>query len=144
MDRSATTTNGRTAQFFYVSPGDFAPGTYSIVLSGTTDSGCEFADAMILTVHDCSVGIGELGLGDAALYPNPAAENVFFEVDPGSSGWTVRAFDLAGRKVASTRWMVASTAVFDVSNWKNGQYVLQFEDAERVIVRQLAVQHGLR
>ena len=27
---------------------------------------------------------------------------------------------------------------------ENGQYVLQFEDAERVIVRQLSVQHGLR
>ena len=99
---------------------------------------------MILTVHDCSVGVGEVGLGDAVLYPNPAAENVFFEVDPGSSGWTVRAFDLAGREVASTQWMGSSTAVFDVASWKNGQYVLQFEDAERVIVRQLSVQHGLR
>jgi len=65
-------------------------------------------------------------------------------VDPGSSGWTVRAFDLAGREVASTQWMGSSTAVFDVTSWKNGQYVLQFEDAERVIVRQLSVQHGLR
>lgn len=136
--------DGSNNQFFYVSPGDFAPGTYSIVLSGTTDSGCEFADAMILTVHDCSVGIGEVGLGDAVLYPNPAVQDVFFEVDPGANGWTVRAFDLAGREVASKQWLGSSTAVFDVADWKNGQYVLQFQDAERVIVRQLAVQHGLR
>ena len=37
--------DGSNNQFFYVSPGDFAPGTYNIVLSGTTDSSCEFADA---------------------------------------------------------------------------------------------------
>lgn len=136
--------DGSNNQFFYVSPGDFAPGTYSIVLSGTTDSGCEFADAMILTVHDCSIGVGEVGIGDAMLYPNPAAQDVFFEVDPGTNGWTVRALDLAGREVASRQWTGSSTAVFDVASWKNGQYVLQFQDDERVIVRQLAVQHGLR
>lgn len=135
--------DGSNNQFFYVAPGDFSPGTYSIVLNGTTDSGCAFADAIILTVHDCSVGLGEVGLGDAVLYPNPATEELFFEVGPGANGWTVRAFDMAGREVAFTQWMGASTAVFDVANWKSGQYVLQFQDSERVILRQLAVQHGL-
>jgi hypothetical protein len=88
--------------------------------------------------------VGEVGLGQAVLYPNPATQEVFFEVNPGTSGWTVRAFDLAGREVAVAQWTGASTAVFDVANWKSGQYVLQFQDDERVIVRQLAVQHGAR
>ena len=136
--------DGSNNQFFYVAPGDFAPGTYSVVLNGTTDTGCSFADAMILTVHNCSVGVGEVGLGQAVLYPNPATQGVFFDVDPGTNGWTVRAFDLAGREVAVTQWTGASTAVFDVTQWNRGQYVLQFQDAERVIVRQLSVQHGPR
>ncbi len=136
--------DGSNNQFFYVAPGSFSPGTYSIVLNGTTELGCAFADAIILTVHDCSVGIGEVGLGDAVLYPNPANHDVFFEVDPGEGGWTVRAFDMAGREVASTQWSGVSTSVFEVVNWNSGQYVLQFQDSERVIVRQLVVQHGSR
>lgn len=136
--------DGSNNQFFYVAPGDFNPGTYSIVLNGTTDSGCSFADAMILTVHDCSVGIAEVGLGEAELFPNPASEGVFFEVDPGTAGWTVRAFDRAGREVAVTQWTGQSTSVFDVSTWANGHYVLQFQNGDRVITRPLAVQHGVR
>ena len=136
--------DGSNNQFFYVEPGDFEPGTYSIVLNGTTDSGCSFADAMILTVHDCSMGVGEVGLGEANLFPNPASDAVFFEVDPSTTGWAVRAFDRAGREVAATMWSGQSTQVFDVSEWTNGHYVLQFQNGDRVITRPLAVQHGLR
>jgi hypothetical protein len=99
---------------------------------------------MILTVHDCSMGVGEVGLGEANLFPNPASDAVFFEVDPSTTGWAVRAFDRAGREVAATMWSGQSTQVFDVSEWTNGHYVLQFQNGDRVITRPLAVQHGLR
>ena len=79
---------------------------------------------MILTVHDCSVGVGEVGLGDAVLYPNRA--KMFFEVDPGPSGWTVRAFDLAGRDSVHTMDGRLNGRVR--RGRLGGQYLLQFQD----------------
>ena len=136
--------DGSNNQFFYVQPGDFAPGTYSIVLSGTTETGCTFADALILTVHECSVGLSEIGLADAAIYPNPANESVFFEAMPLGTGWRVEALDMAGRIVAQTNWVDPGSPIFNVSDWPEGQYVLKFQSAESAITRQLSVQHGGR
>ena len=136
--------DGSSNQFFYVESGSFAPGTYSIVLNGTTTTGCSFADALILTVHECSLGVNEVGLGQAHLYPNPAHDAVFFEVNPSDRGWQVTAYDLTGRVIESTRWMGTGTEIFDVSSWPEGQYVLQFEDDDRFVIRQLTVQYGGR
>ena len=134
--------DGSNNQFFYVAPGSFAPGTYSIVLSGTTDTGCSFADALILTVHQCAVGVGEVGLAEAVLYPNPTEGNVYFQVGPAGNGWKVFARDVTGRIVATRQWMDAGAPVFNASNWASGQYILTFENEDRVVTRKLTVQNG--
>lgn len=136
--------DGSSNQFFYVEPGTFVPGTYSIILNGSTETGCSFADALILTVHDCSLGINEVGLGQATLYPNPAAQSVFLDLNPSERGWHAQAYDLTGRPVATAWWTGGGAPVFDVSGWPQGQYVVQFSDADRVVTRPLTVQRGGR
>lgn len=131
--------DGSTNQFFYITPGDFEAGTYSIILSGSTDSGCSFIDAMLLTVHECSLGTEELGLAERYLYPNPATNEVFMNVTCGENGWTARAFDATGRKVAERQWFGTGEPVFDVSSWPIGRYTVQFHDEERVLVHALNV-----
>lgn len=131
--------DGSTNQFYYVAPGDFEPGTYSIILAGSTDTGCSFADALLLTVHDCAVGMEELGLADRFLYPNPASDEVFMNVACGQNGWKATAFDARGRKVAERQWYGAGESVFDVSSWPLGRYTIQFQDEERSLVHALNV-----
>ncbi|MFZ8836341.1 MAG: T9SS type A sorting domain-containing protein [Flavobacteriales bacterium] len=136
--------DGSNNQFFYVAPGDFEPGTYSIVLNGTTETGCSFADALILTVHDCSVGTTEMGLGEAKLFPNPANGLVYLDVNPGIKGWVVEAFDRTGKLVERRNWNGVNEPVFDVSNWSDGHYILQFQDDQRVLTWPLIIQNGVR
>ena len=131
--------DGSTNQFFYVVPGDFAAGTYSLILEGSTDTGCSFIDAMLLTVYDCSIGMDELGLADRVLFPNPASDQFFMNLEPGQNGWNATAFDATGRKVAERQWFGAGDPVFDVSYWPLGRYTIQFRDDERSLVRSLNV-----
>ena len=131
--------DGSTNQFFYVAPGDFAPGTYSIILSGSTDTGCSFADALLLTVHECSLGMDELGLADRFLYPNPATDEVYMNLDCGQNGWQAVAFDATGRKIAERLWKGAGSPVFDVSSWPVGRYTIQFRDEDRSLIHSLSV-----
>ena len=131
--------DGSTNQFFYVAPGDFAPGTYSLVLFGATETGCSLTDVIFLTVYDCSLGLGELGLAERLIYPNPSSDAVFMNIECGSNGWNACAFDATGRRVAERQWHGAGEPVFDVSSWPLGRYTIQFQDEERTLVYALNV-----
>ena len=133
--------DGSANQFFYVAPGEYEAGTYSVILEASTETGCSFIDAMLLTVYDCSLGMDELGLTDRMIFPNPASDQIFMNLEPGQNGWTALAFDATGRKVAERLWFGAGEPVFDVSSWPIGRYTIQFKDEERSIVHALNVTH---
>jgi hypothetical protein len=57
----------------------------------------------------------------------------------GQNGWTARAFDSTGRKVAERQWFGTGEPIFDVSSWPIGRYTVQFHDEERVLVHALNV-----
>lgn len=123
--------DGSNNQYFYVSPGMFNPGTYSIVLNGSTDTGCSFADALILTVHDCSIGMSEIGLASTQLYPNPATDWVRMDLES-ANGWVVEVKDLSGRLVEQTQWF-GNEPIVNVSSWTPGLYIMTFQDQERTL-----------
>lgn len=123
--------DGSNNQYFYVAPGMFNPGTYSIVLNGSTDTGCTFADALILTVHDCSIGMTELGLGSKQLYPNPATDWVRMDLES-TDGWMVEVQDLSGRIIERTQWF-GSQPIVNVSSWTPGLYIMTFQDDARLL-----------
>jgi hypothetical protein len=115
--------DGSVNQFFLVEPFDFAPGTYSIILTVTDDAGCTYVDAMILTVHACT-GVNELAAGKGLVaVPNPA-EGRFRLDGPGlQAGMGVEVLDAAGRVVASGR--LAADRSVDTAGWAPGVYVVR-------------------
>ncbi|MGY8941500.1 MAG: hypothetical protein ACKVJH_05645 [Flavobacteriales bacterium] len=133
--------DGSTNQFFYVAPGDFAPGTYSIILNATTEEGCAFADALILTVHSCASGISEAGLEGAVLYPHPASDEVFMDLEVTGNPWELRIIDAAGRLVHQGQWAGGTAPLLQVGGWPSGLYQVQFLDENRSFTRKLTVQH---
>ncbi len=133
--------DGSTNQFFYINPGDYEPGTYSVILNATTDTGCEFADALILTVHTCSVGLEEVGLEGSLLYPQPALDEVFLNIELVDQPWAISVRDAAGREVYHGIWTGGSAPLFNVSSWSEGWYQIQLLDGDRSLVRPLMVRH---
>jgi hypothetical protein len=133
--------DGSSNQFYYIEAGTYAPGTYSIILNATTDSGCEFADALILTVHTCSVGVDEVGLEASMVYPQPANEHVYLDIDLTDQPWAISVRDAAGREVHRGMWSGGSAPLFNVSSWTEGWYQIQLLDGDRSLVRPLMVRH---
>lgn len=109
--------DGSQNQFFYVQPGDYAPGTYSIIVNASDDDGCSFADAMILTVFNCTTGIEEGEEASPELYPNPAHDMVQFRGLPADAEHKV--VDGRGRVVWSAK---GGQSTMNVSGWAPGVY----------------------
>lgn len=113
--------DGSINQYFYVQPGDYEPGTYSIIVTASDDAGCEFADAMILTVFDCSTGVDGLSSEQPEIYPVPATDRLNVSGIP--SGAQVWITDAAGRRVWSQENVNGAALTLDVANWATGAYI---------------------
>lgn len=131
--------DGSTNQFFYINPGEYEPGTYSIILNASSDTGCDFADALILTVHTCSVGFEEIGVEAKNVYPQPANDYVYLNLELTDKPWAISVRDAAGRQVYEGIWSGGSQPLFTVSSWTDGLYFIQLIDGDRSLVRSLMV-----
>jgi hypothetical protein len=109
--------DGSQNQFFYIQPGDFSPGTYSIIVNASDDAGCSFADAMLLTVFNCTTGIGETEGSSPVMFPNPASDFLTFQGLPADAQHQV--VDGRGRVIWSAD---GKTTSIDVSSWAPGMY----------------------
>lgn len=109
--------DGSQNQFFYIQAGDFAPGTYSIIVNASDDDGCSFADAMLLTVFNCSTGLAETEFSTPELFPNPANGIIQLQGAPADAHQQI--LDGRGREVWAGNGAVQTA---DVSRWAPGMY----------------------
>ena len=99
--------NGSVDQFIIVNAAELGPGTYPITVEASNAFGCSHADAIFVTVYDCTTGIDDIERTNAgpSVHPNPAAGGAVWTIRwPESGGmshpvWTLR--DAVGREVAS-------------------------------------------
>lgn len=116
--------DGSVNQFFQIQAGGLSPGTYSFILNATNASGCSFADAIIVTVHECTTGVESGDLApQVGVYPQPADAGCWVEGTP--AGVNLEVVDARGQRVA---WLPAGTGVsrvwLDTSRWAPGFYVV--------------------
>ena len=55
--------NGSVDQFIIVNAAELGPGTYPITVEASNEYGCSHADAIFVTVYDCTTGVDDLDGG---------------------------------------------------------------------------------
>jgi cyanophycinase-like exopeptidase len=85
------------------------------------------------TVPGCSLGLDENDYSNRFLYPNPAVKELFLGV------WVdeVRIIDELGRLCLSQN----ETATIDISNLKNGSYLVSIHHSNTTQIQQLLIHH---
>jgi hypothetical protein len=113
--------DGSVNQFFQIPAGGLAPGTYSFILTATNDEGCSFADAILVTVHNCSTGLAEAqGESEVRIFPQPADAGCWVQA---AAGEQVEIWDAQGRQVAAGLGRGQNPFWLDTSGWAPGVYV---------------------
>ena len=74
--------NGSVDQFIVVDGAELGAGTYPIVVEASNEFGCAHADAIFITVYDCTSSVEEGGAqsADVQVFPNPLV---------GGGAWTI-------------------------------------------------------
>lgn len=100
--------NGSQDQFIIVNGADLGPGTYPFTVEASNAFGCSHADAIFVTVFDCTLGIGEEQAESGLMaYPNPTAGQGTWTLQWGdfpatwNGHWSLR--DATGRVVREGR-----------------------------------------
>lgn len=75
------------------------------------------------------VGINEINSGVLAIYPNPATNMVYVELESNIPAQSVKVFDFTGRLVMEQN-VSASSIKMDISSLNNGMYLLQVVTAK--------------
>jgi hypothetical protein len=118
---SYTWQDGSVNQFFQIPAGGLAPGTYSFILTATNAAGCSFADAILVTVHNCSTGLAEpQGESEVRIFPQPADAGCWVQA---AAGEQVVIWDAQGRQVAAGLGQGQNPFWLDTSRWAPGVYV---------------------
>ena len=87
------------------------------------------------------MGVDEVGLEASLVYPQPANEHVYLDIDLTDQPWAISVRDAAGREVHRGMWSGGSAPLFNVSSWTEGWYQIQLLDGDRSLVRPLMVRH---
>ncbi len=112
--------NGSADQFIIINGADLGPGTYPIVVEASNAFGCSHADAIFVTVFDCTLGLGEWDSAAPSVqaFPNPAA--------PGGS-WTIMWSQVPADWAGSWSLRDASGRIIEKGQARALQGALQFE-----------------
>lgn len=76
------------------------------------------------------VGINEINSGVLAIYPNPATNMVYVELESNVPAQSVKVFDFTGRLVMEQNVTGATSVKMDISSLNNGMYLLQVVTAQ--------------
>ena len=129
--------NGSVDQFIIVNAAELGPGTYPITVEASNEFGCSHADAIFVTVYDCTTGVDDLDpfKGGPSVHPNPATGGTAWTIRWPESGrtarhaWTLR--DVVGREVASGTFVDLGTGNplrIDTADLPAGQYFLSLNE----------------
>jgi hypothetical protein len=99
--------NGSSDQFVIVNGADLGPGTYPFTVQASNAFGCGHADAIFITVFECTSSVGEVesASSDLRVFPNPLSGGASWTIawdtpeKAWKGAWELR--DAAGRKVKS-------------------------------------------
>jgi len=134
--------NGSVDQFIIVDGAELGPGTYPITVQASNEFGCSHADAIFVTVFDCTMGIGDTdgtARGPEAR-PNPAGPQSSWaihwpsDVEGSSHSWVFR--DAVGRAIASGVHVgsgVDGPLMLSTAGLPVGQYFLDLQEEGRVL-----------
>lgn len=123
--------DGSINQFNVVNGAELGPGTFAFILNAYNAEGCEFTDAIIVTVWDCVNSIEELEAATLALYPNPSEGSMQLNGLP--VGWTgsFRISDYSGRVVYEEQLSQHSGQEFEFDlDLPQGMYQLLIDGGE--------------
>ncbi len=76
------------------------------------------------------VGINEITSGVLAVYPNPATNMVYVELEANTQTQSVKVFDFTGRLVMEQNVNAATSVKIDISSLNSGLYLLQVSTAK--------------
>lgn len=132
--------DGSINQFIVFSGAEFGPGTYPITVQASNEFGCSHADAIFITVFDCTTGIGDAGLDVEApqVHPNPAAAGdpwaIYWPLvaEGEAHPWTLR--DALGRTLQSGVYRESSAPLrISTSGLSAGQYFVEMKEEGWVV-----------
>ena len=126
--------NGSVDQFIVVDGADLGPGTYPFIVEASNPFGCSHADAIFVTVYNCTNSVGEVVTEESQVqvYPNPAhgVEGWTLSWNGALQGWTRNwsLRDVTGRVVQKGRVSEGqNTAAVTALGLAQGQYVWHAE-----------------
>ena len=114
-------------------------------MEASNEFGCSHADAIFVTVFDCTLGIGNLEGGDGVrAFPNPASTGTSWTVvlDRPASDWNGAwsLYDPLGREVRSGRAAVSAAGMrmeVDAAGLPSGHYMWRAEGTATTLRLQL-------
>ena len=126
--------NGSVDQFIVFNGADLGPGTYPIIVEAANELGCSHADAIFITVFDCSTGIeGLREEGAIQVAPNPAQRGQSWAIEAdvfSEANVTWNLLDGQGRLAKTGLHMAGSGKRIQVpaDGLEAGQYMLLFPE----------------
>jgi hypothetical protein len=126
-------------QFFVVDGAVLGTGIFSFILHAYNDEGCEYTNAIIITVDNCS-SVEEFMTNESSVYPNPTSGEIFLQNLPQINSGRVEVLDARGKTVYSERLTVSEGALYALTlDVAEGLYVLRLFDGERWASRNIVV-----
>ncbi len=86
------------------------------------------------------VGIEDLSAGVLAVYPNPATNMVYVELEANTQTQSVKIYDFTGRLVMEQPVNAATSVKMDISSLNNGMYLLQVSTAKGISTHKVVKQ----
>ena len=127
--------DGSVNQFLVINGADLGPGTYPVTVQASNEFGCSHADAIFITVFDCTTGVESVedAVEGPQVYPNPARDGEAWairwplSIREGAHPWTLR--DARGRVLQSGVYSGADAPlVVSTLGLSAGQYFIEMKD----------------
>lgn len=127
--------DGETGQTFCVPPycDDVE---YAVII--TTEDGCVDTSDCYTAEEDPGLTVGENGMMEILIYPNPSSGQIFVRVDNLEENYELTVLDAKGSLVL-TRTMTDNIEMIDLTQAADGMYFIQVKSENATITRRVSV-----